>query len=1117
MNKLTKLLSVFVIAGALGVGMAGGAVGCKGGGGGSDGGDDVHHTSEHELHYESKNDNKHTITCSVDGCDYEATEDDHVYDGDDDATCNLCTYERELGGVVTGDAIVPEYKGEAAGPEAGEQTFTSKFLADDLPKGALTEAYSNGVVTIPSGTNFRDQADKSGKYTNSVQNGVISINVPVAGTLKIYFSSGSGTVGNASYKIQNPDGSSDTQVINAEAKVLQTLEIDAVPGTYVFSKAAGTVNTYAIELTYSNVATPITEIEISNSGTTDYLITQKLDCRGLELIAKDEGGATYPVKLENCTFDTSAYNPNASGEYEIGVTYHLSDNLDSETKEFSTTYKVKVYMVDSIELSTIGLASNKQVTVQQAYLPNGTFNKDYLSIIATCGFGGSNIQQKLKSEWVTVSTPTLTAEGTQTVTVSVDSKYTTGNKAVSASYDVVVKAKKEVVDNKVEVTVGETGEFATLTQAVQYLKACSYENSVNKVIKLQAGTYTEKVWLDIDNVTLVGLGENINDTKLTYSLVEGDADKLSNVVWGLTCATLHVTGNNFKAYNLAIHNDFDYMANNKNYSGSQAAQGVALTLEGDGNVIYNCHLFGNQDTLYMKSGRTYLKDSQIDGNIDFIFGGEKGLAYFEECDIVAIDREGKTSENPQNGYVTAPQHKEATKPDYGYIFYKCNLTDDGNVNAGAMALGRPWGPKATVAYIECKFSDAYSQNASDSTYQDADGKTVSHKVHRWCEMSGATPENADYKEYGSMDADGNPIMTEAVKGGAVIDAAAAANHTKENIFGTSNGKSGYTVAFNCDGEYAKLRILAGLDSGEIPEDPTVTIAVKNDTTIPDGHCADTINERYGEYLTWEGLCKFQASKPENGIQVDKTTVITIKVVGEVSIAEGYQLPTSDYIIVYKDGKATIKFTAVTGAYGDFIGSIVIDTSKTPEDTQTVNVTVDYNYEGATEGTIEAVVGSPLAKPADPVREGYKFTGWQVNGSDYDFTGNVTEAFTLVAQWESQNDYDLTAGGTVNLYEFTTGQVQGSTATYRGIIVDATASGAKFAPRDNDVQVNAGVKIKFKVNAATTAEQISVSFTASAGTQYIPTAEKEIEVIDGDTYAVITLGDGYPSTMTVTIA
>ena len=90
-------------------------------------------------------------------------------------------------------------------------------------------------------------------------------------------------------------------------------------------------------------------------------------------------------------------------------------------------------------------------------------------------------------------------------------------------------------------------------------------------------------------------------------------------------------------------------------------------------------------------------------------------------------------------------------------------------------------------------------------------------------MSGNSPENADFSEYGSKDAEGNPIMQTAVKGGKVLTETEAANHTKANLFGTANGNVGYTTAFDCDNEYAKLRILVGLDSGEIPEDPTVSI------------------------------------------------------------------------------------------------------------------------------------------------------------------------------------------------------------------------------------------------------------------------------------------------------
>ncbi|MGN1103845.1 MAG: pectinesterase family protein, partial [Candidatus Coproplasma sp.] len=694
-KKLTKLLSVFVIAGAIGTGVAGISA-C------SNKTPEHTHTAATEWQSDA---NGHWHNCTADD-GAKLDEGAHVYDDDQDATCNTCGYERTvtpapeqptvtgveasaskteatvgdeitltatvsgtgdydktvtwaitegsdkatLAGTtltVTGEgtvkvqatangdntkksaeivitveaaaldnAITVDYEGPAAGPQSGSQNVSLGFKGSDLDAGALTAPWTDGTFTIVSAAEIRNRTDTSSKYTRSVKNGVISVEAPAGAKLEIVYSSGSSTIGNASYKLTKPDGTSETVTINAADKVLQTLTIDSTQaGTYIFEKAGGTVDVWECSLSYTSTASAIKGIEITDEGLTDYLVTQKVDCTGVSIVAVDSNDVPHAVALKNCKFDTSKYNPDVSGEYEIGVTYYLDSNLDSDKTEFSASYKVKVYQVDSIVLNTIGLSASKQVTVQQAFLTDGTFNSDNLSVTATCKLGNNTIEQKLKSEWYTISTPSLTSEGTQMVTVSVNSAYTVGGKNVSASYDIIVKNKLDAVDNKLEITVGEAGDFATLTQAVQYLKACGLDSSVNKVIKLAAGTYEEKVWLDIDNVTLIGMGTEIDDTVITYSLVEGDTDALSNGLWALNCATLHVTGANFKTYNIAIRNDFDYINNSSNYSGSQAAQGVALTIDGDGAVIYKTHLYGNQDTLYLKSGRSYFYQSQIDGNV----------------------------------------------------------------------------------------------------------------------------------------------------------------------------------------------------------------------------------------------------------------------------------------------------------------------------------------------------------------------------------------------------------------------------------------------------------------------------------------------------------------------
>ena len=982
---------------------------------------------------------------------------------DDTKSAEYTLTVKELPGTPSNEsekAIVPEYTGMAKGPEAGEHSVSYNLLGASFTEATLSEAYSDGIFSLPANTEFRNQTPNGGDnpkgYTRSIKNGTITVNVPSAGTLKINFASGSSKVGDAKYQLTVNGTAQPVVVVQLASKVLTSVELEVKQGdVVVFAKAGGTIDTYEVELALAPIAAkPIVSLELVSAGISDYLITQKVDCTGVQLVAKDGNGVTHEVALENCHFDTSNYNPDASGEYTIGVTYYLEDNLDSDVTEFQASYKVKVYAVDSIKLDLIGLNGSSQVTVQQAYLTTDTYAKDnYISVIATCEYNGDTLEYKLKKDWFSLTeTIDLTTAGTKTVEVAVDTKYTVGNKEVKASYEIISAAKKSVENGKVTVTVGSSGEFKSVTQAVQYLKKCDYDASVIKVIEIAAGTYTEKVWIDVANVTLIGKGSDKNDTKISYSLVEGDADNYSGALWGLNCATVHVTGANFKAYNLSIHNDFDYIANSGNYSGSQAAQGVALTLDADGAVLYNCHLYGNQDTLYFKSGRSYYYKTQIDGNIDFIFGGETGLAFFEECKIVAIGR----NKNDQTGYVTAAQHKEGTKPDYGYIFYKCELTDDGNVPAGTMALGRPWGAKATIAYIECSFSKAYSTKG----YGDD-----SVKMHRWEDMSGAKPADADFCEYGST---GDGAITTAVAGGKILTEEQAANYTKANIFAVKNGKqTRYSTVFDCDTAYATLRILAGLDAGELPKDTTVTVSL-TETTIPDGNCLEYINTTYADVLTWEGTCWIQASKPENGIKIGTDTVIKIKIVGEVALVAGYELPATDYEIIYKDGMATIKFVAATGQFGTFIGSIIIDTSKTVPDTEYVVVTLDYNDGTTANSTISVIKGSKLTQPADPVRSGYTFEYWYLDGNEseaYDFDNTVVnQAITLKAKWtagEVATEYE--AGAIIEIAQITqTYQAGTSTVTglEQGVLLDATAG--KIQPNGDNVLFNGGAIIKVKV-------------------------------------------------------
>ena len=68
----------------------------------------------------------------------------------------------------------------------------------------------------------------------------------------------------------------------------------------------------------------------------------------------------------------------------------------------------------------------------------------------------------------------------------------------------------------------------------------------------------------------------------------------------------------------------------------------------------------------------------------------------------------------------------------------------------------------------------------------------------------------------------------------------------------------------------------------------------------------------------------------------------------------------------------------------------------------LDVTFDYNYEGAPEATVvQASEGAPVEEPAAPTRDGYTFVAWYTSPDyveTYDFSAPVEESLALYAFW-----------------------------------------------------------------------------------------------------------------------
>ena len=61
-------------------------------------------------------------------------------------------------------------------------------------------------------------------------------------------------------------------------------------------------------------------------------------------------------------------------------------------------------------------------------------------------------------------------------------------------------------------------------------------------------------------------------------------------------------------------------------------------------------------------------------------------------------------------------------------------------------------------------------------------------------------------------------------------------------------------------------------------------------------------------------------------------------------------------------------------------------------------------------------GATVSPPVTPVREGYTFTGWYLDGKLYDFTTAPTESMTLIAHWQKNDNKSISYDKTAPTYE-----------------------------------------------------------------------------------------------------
>lgn len=268
-------------------------------------------------------------------------------------------------------------------------------------------------------------------------------------------------------------------------------------------------------------------------------------------------------------------------------------------------------------------------------------------------------------------------------------------------------------------------QFASVQAAVN---AVPDNSATPYVIAISRGTYRERVTIPASkrHLTLLGATGNPRDVIITAADYNQEVNPATGTPYGTEgSATVHVKASDFTAADLTFANSFDKTAR----PGVTGTQAVAIAMEGDRQAYRNDVFFGHQDTLLTWDSsatthlRQYVYDSEVDGDVDFIFGD--GQLVVDRSMINALN-DGIYS----SSYLTAP----ATPAEQQYGILITGSTVNTTLANNALYLGRAWRPNPD-ADPQVLFRDTVLPHAVNTT-------------NPWLGISGATWSPGRYGENG---------------------------------------------------------------------------------------------------------------------------------------------------------------------------------------------------------------------------------------------------------------------------------------------------------------------------------------------------------------------------------
>ena len=305
-----------------------------------------------------------------------------------------------------------------------------------------------------------------------------------------------------------------------------------------------------------------------------------------------------------------------------------------------------------------------------------------------------------------------------------------------------------------------SGDFCTVQGALSHVsRAVGKDDAVT--IEVGEGTYRELLFLrNKNNVTIQGTSREKtviaypnNDSYETGSGASVSARPTLGKSIGKSGgrSVFLVEGcDNLVLENLTIENTYSIPSHKGQAETIYINSQYRLTIE-------NCSLISWQDTFLCK-GKVWVHNSLIAGHVDYIWGYPEACL-FEDCEI----------RSRAGGYIVQARINKVT--DKGFVFLNCRLTAEDGVADGKMYLARSGGSADyydNVVFVGCTMGSVIAPAG----------------WHTSPVPNPSTPlASSGWREWGSVDPSGKPVMGHNVSGLVLTDSEAAPYSSREAVLG----------------------------------------------------------------------------------------------------------------------------------------------------------------------------------------------------------------------------------------------------------------------------------------------------------------------------------------------